>query len=74
MGCGRSATRKDPVGKRNITTYTHLFEEIAKGRKLVVYEDNVLDVDSFIAIHPGGEEVFKSMIGIHYFKLRLCRM
>ena len=63
MGCGATGKRKDPIATQRIGTYEEFFEEIAKGRKLIVYEDVVLDVGKYAALHPGGAETVNSCIG-----------
>ncbi len=63
MGCGRSNARGDAVSRRHIATYTEFFEELAKGRKLVMYEDLVLDLAQLMSTHPGGPEVLAPVIG-----------
>jgi len=63
MGCGKSTARRDAVTKKHISSYTELYEEIAKGRKLVVYEDVVLDIVPIMSTHPGGVDIWDEVIG-----------
>ncbi len=63
MGCG-STKRIDSPTRDSIATYAQLYAAIAKGAKLVVLEDSVIDLRSFLSIHPGGPEVFSPCIGI----------
>ncbi len=51
--------------KKHITSYTEFFEELEKGRKLVVYEDVVLDVTQFVPTHPGGPDLLLPLVGKH---------
>lgn len=65
MGCGQSRARSSAVIKKHITSYTEFFEELEKGRKLVVYEDVVLDVTQFVPTHPGGPDLLLPLVGKH---------
>ncbi len=48
---------------QRISTYDEFFEEVQKGRKLAIYEDVVLDLSKYGALHPGGAETVNSCIG-----------
>ena len=61
MGCSGCHAKRG--GGEEITNYEGLEQALAQGRKLVVYEDAVIDVSSFIAEHPGGAAVLEPYIG-----------
>ncbi len=61
MGCSAC---KDKRGEgEEIKSYEDLEKAVAKGRKLVVYEDIVIDVTNFIAEHPGGAQTLEQYVG-----------
>ncbi len=66
MGCSaceRSLERTDILTEK-ITSYEQLYDAVKKGHKLVVFEDMVIDLNTFLRIHPGGTEMFKTCVGI----------
>ncbi len=65
MGCGhcdRPSERLDILTER-ITSYEQFYEEIARGHRLVVLEETVVDIGTFLSIHPGGSDVLKANVG-----------
>lgn len=36
---------------------------IADGRHVIIFDDRVLKVDSWIKFHPGGDKAIKHMVG-----------
>ena len=63
MGCGDSREKETEYV---IDSYKSFFDAIAKGKKLVVLEDKVLDVGKFAAVHPGGPKMMTRYVGIHF--------
>jgi cytochrome b involved in lipid metabolism len=50
---------KVEVPENRIFTYASVREENAKGRELVIFEDNVIDVKKFLERHPGHADPIK---------------
>lgn len=63
MGCSPSE-RKTDFGKGAITSYDQFYDAIAKGSTLAVLEDAVIDLSTFLKIHPGGPEVLSYYAGM----------
>ena len=61
--CERSAAKTDFLTEK-ITSYEQMYDAIKCGHKLFVFEDTVLDLDSFSAIHPGGSDLLRGYVGI----------
>jgi cytochrome b involved in lipid metabolism len=61
MGCAVCKPRDG--SSHEITTFQQLEDEITKGRKLIVYENAVIDVASFMVEHPGGPTIMEPYIG-----------
>jgi len=65
MGC--STVTKQPENQNvvpNIHSYKQFYEAIAKGSKLVILDDDVLDIANFINQHPGGKTMLEKYCGI----------
>jgi hypothetical protein len=43
--------------------YDFIRREVAQGRKLVIFEDSILDVQNFIKKHPYGASLLEEHIG-----------
>ncbi len=64
MGCSGT---KDVSGHGEVVmTYEDIENATADGRKLVVYEDIVIDVTNYIVEHPGGADSLERHIGKEY--------
>jgi hypothetical protein len=62
MGC--TEERLEPVKEGpTIKSYAELKQALAAGKKLVVYEDQVIDVTAFIDEHPGGPKAIEPYVG-----------
>ncbi len=65
MGCGMSGQRKvEPRSKLQYYKLKEFFEEIARGSKLMLFEDLVLSTDGLASWHPGGEKHITPFVGI----------
>ncbi len=63
MGCaGPRAPRKETEGFE-VNSYEAVQEALATGRKLVIYEDLVLDVTTFVHEHPGTSRIIEQNVG-----------
>ncbi len=62
MGCAEK--RPEPEKEEpTINSYAEFKKALAAGKKLVVYEDQVLDVTAFIGEHPGGPKTIEPYVG-----------
>jgi len=52
-----------PPSPNNYMNINEVNAAIAEGRKLVIIEDKICDIEKFQKIHPGGEALIASMIG-----------
>jgi len=66
MGCGTVSKQEIENTKitLSINNYPQFYEAISKGSKLVVLDDDVIDISSFIEKHPGGKLTLEKCIGI----------
>lgn len=54
---------KAPLPKEDFTSYDDILKAVDQGRKLVIFEDKVIDLQSFLEKHPGGGEFFQDSMG-----------
>ena len=52
-----------PMNKMTTMTFDEMKEKCAKGAKLTMIDDTVIDCSTWIAIHPGGQSVITALIG-----------
>jgi delta8-fatty-acid desaturase len=50
--------RKDALLSRR-----YIEGQIAEGKHVIIFDDRVLKVDSWIPFHPGGDKSIKHMVG-----------
>jgi cytochrome b involved in lipid metabolism len=65
MGCAevRPPEKVESVKDTGLNTYEDVQKAIATGKKIVIYEDWVLDVTTFTKEHPGGQHIINPYIG-----------
>jgi len=63
MGCS-STSRLSVNNQEIIADYRKFLEVCKKGAKLVVLDDDIIDVSEFINLHPGGTVMIQKYIGI----------
>ena len=58
-----AVTKPSTARKETILSRRYIEGQIAEGKHMIIYDDRVLKVDSWLPFHPGGEKTIKHMVG-----------
>jgi hypothetical protein len=63
MGCGTPNPKTHPTSSPYISCFSEFYEELEKGRKLLIYEDFVLDITELLNKRSADFKLLNTIAG-----------